>query len=155
MRQRRTDRQRMGLKNRHKHRPSHEACALMTHAAQLTSAILTVGFLHSGAQRGGCLHLGLVRRFRHGLMAVMRCLGFIMLSQTDMRQGGCMVRTALRHGHPDARPQPQRHQAQQEAKEKSAHGQIISQGREGQTRRSACPSKGTAQTKACRRPRWS
>ena len=133
MRQRRPDRQRMGLKNRHKHRPSHRACALVAHAAQLASAILAIGFLHNAAQRAGCLQLGLVRRFRHGLMAVMRCWGFIMLSQADMRQGGCVVRTALRHGHPDARPQPQRHQAQQEAKEKSAHGQIISQAQVGQT----------------------
>ena len=127
----------------------------MTHAAQLASAILAVGFLHSGAQRGGCLQLGLLCRSRHGLMTVMRCLGFIMLGQADVCRGGCMVRTALRHRHPDARPQPQRHQAQQEAKEKSAHSQIISQAYEGQTRQIGMPFKGNAQTKACRRPRWS
>lgn len=127
----------------------------MTHAAQLASAILAVDFLHSGAQRGGCLQLGLLCRSRRGLVTVMRCLGLIMRGQADMCRGGGMVRTALRHGHPDARPQPQRHQAQQEAKEKSAHGQIISQAYEGQTRQIGMPFKGNAQTKACRRPRWS
>jgi hypothetical protein len=42
------------------------------------------------------------------------------------RHGGDL-RTALHHGHPSAGPQPQRHQAKQEAKEKAAHSQIICQ----------------------------
>jgi hypothetical protein len=109
----------MGLKNRHHQGPRRQAQALVTHAAQLAMVIVAIGCLNKPiVQR----KLGM--RFRqgldHGPMAVMRSRRFGVLSQAGSRHIG-RVRTTVRHRHPCARPQPQGHQAQQEAKEQAAH----------------------------------
>jgi hypothetical protein len=61
----------------------------------------------------------------HGPMAVVRSRRFGVLIWAGRRQDGKVGRTAFRNGHPSARPQPQRHQAQQEAKEQATHFLII------------------------------
>lgn len=67
------------------------------------------------------LGVGFRQGLCHGLMAVMRSKRFGVLSRAGRRQDGKVWRTAFRDGHPCARPQPQGHQAQQEAKEQAAH----------------------------------
>lgn len=95
----------------------------MTNAAQQTTAIVTVGVLKSTFELGS-LPVGLVMHgFNHGLVAIVGRMGLRELHRTRR-----MVRSALCHGHPDTCPQPQGHQAQQEAKDKLTHDQIISQG---------------------------
>ncbi len=118
-----TDRPSLRLRHRQHQRPHRKTCTLVTNAAQQTTAIVTVGVLKSTFELGS-LPVGLVMHgFDHGLMAIVGRMGLRELHRTRR-----MVRSALCHGHPDTCPQPQGHQAQQEAKDKSAHDQIISQG---------------------------
>ena len=91
----------------------------------------------------------------HGVMAVMHSFRWRVLRQAEHRHRRGMVRTTFRHRHPCARPQPQGHQAQQKAKEKSAHLQMISQAPRRQGFSAECPLCDRVQTKACSRPRAS
>lgn len=119
---------RMGLKHRHQLRPGRQADALVADPAQLASAIVAIGLLHPRVNHGIVCTVGLARlvcRSSQGqcVMAIVRSVSVGNLADSGfgvVRKTGC-------HGHPHARPQPQRHEAQQEAKEQSAHGQIISQ----------------------------
>lgn len=122
---------RMGLKHRHHLRPGRQADALVADPAQLASAIVAIGLLHRRVGHGivctVCI-VGLVRlvcRSNRGqcVMAMVRSVSVGGLTDSGF---GVVHKTGC-HGHPHARPQPQRHEAQQEAKEQSAHGQIISQ----------------------------
>ncbi len=117
----------MGLQNRQHQGPCREAQALVTHTAQLAMAIVAIGLLDCGIQRRR-LYLGFGQGLRHGPMAVVCSGRFGVLRRVDRHQDGGVFRTAVRNGHPCARPQTQGHQAQQEAKEQSTHGQIISDG---------------------------
>jgi len=139
----------LGLRDRQHPWHGHEAHTLVANPTQLATAIVAIGL---GCHRidSGVLHfmpwlnlmafmcvVPLVHQAFHrpshlcgyGLMAVVRSLRKRGLTGTDRGLG--VVRhakgRALCHGHPDARPQPQRHEAQQEAKEQSAHRQIISE----------------------------
>ena len=131
MRHRSTDRQRVGLKNRQHQRPCREARALVANAAELASAIVAIGILNARIGLRSCVRMGRMRlghRRCHGFMAVMHLVRWRVMRRAECRHFKGMVRIALRHRHPGARPKPQRHQAKQETKEKSAHVQIISQG---------------------------
>jgi len=120
MRPGRADRQRVGLKNRHHQGPRRQAQALVTHAAQLAMLIVTIGCLDRHiVQRK--LGVGFPQGLCHDRMAVMRSKRFGVLSRAGRRQDAKVERTAIRDGHPCARPKPQGHQAQQEAKEQAAH----------------------------------
>jgi hypothetical protein len=120
MRQRRTDRQWVGLKNWHHQWPLRQAQALVAHAAQLAIAIVAIGLLDRRIKLLK-LSVGLVQGFCQGLMAVVRSMRLCVLRRADSRQDWNMVRTACRDRHPRARPKPQGHQAQQKAKEKATH----------------------------------
>ena len=120
MRQRRADRQRVGLKNRHHQWPLRQAQALVAHAAQLAIPIVAIGLLEGRIELHK-LSVGFVQGFCQGLMAVVRSMPLCERRRADSRQDWNMVRTAWRDGHPRARPKPQGHQAQQKAKEKATH----------------------------------
>ena len=103
-------------------------------------AILAIGWL-DGCIEQRKLSEGVGQGLCHGLMAVMRSKRFGVLRQAGCRRNWQVVRTALRDGHPSARPKPQGHQKQQEAKERATHCQIISQALKG----SGCRARMTAQ----------
>ena len=126
MRQRRSDRQRVGLKNWHHQWPLRQAQALVAYAAQLAIAIVAIALL-DGCIKQRKLSVGFVQGLHQGLMAVVRSMCFGVMRRADSRQDWKMVRTACRDRHPRTRPQPQGDQAQQKAKEKATHCEIISQ----------------------------
>lgn len=111
-----SERQWVGLQNRHHQGPGRQAQTLVAHAAQLAVVIVAIDLLDRRiVQRK--LDVGFRQVIRHDLMAVMRNRRFSVLSQAGSHRDSKVVRTAFRDGHPCARPQPQGHQAQQEAKE--------------------------------------
>ena len=131
MRQSSANRQGVGLKNGQHQGPCRQARTLVANAAQLASAIVAVGILNARIGLRCCVRMGRMRlghRRCHGFMAVMHRVRWRVMHRAECRHFKGMVRIALRHRHPGARPKPQRHQAKQETKEKSAHVQIISQG---------------------------
>ena len=118
-----TDRPSLRLRQRQHQRPHRETRALVANTAQLTAAIVAVDILKRTLGLS-CLPVGLVMRgLDHSLMAIVGRIGL-----RELHRNRRMVRSTLCHGHPGTCPQPQGHQAQQEAEDKSAHGQIISQG---------------------------
>ena len=135
----------MSLKNGQHQGPGRQAHALVANAAQLASAVVAIGILAPWIglrcwlrmHRVSRMRLG--RRRRHGFMAVMPFVRLRVLRRADRRHHSGMVRTTLHHRHPGTRPQPQGHQAQQEAKENSVHPQIISQGSPSRTSQTGKP----------------
>ncbi len=155
MRPRCADGQRMRLKNRQWQCPHRQAHTLMAHATQLASPVVAIGIFNACICQRCRLRMGLVRRLRHGLVAIVRRVGFARLPCAVGRRGEDLVRKSFYRRHPCARPQPQGHQAQQEAKKKSTHFQIISQAPCDLDFLPECPYWRRAQTKACSRPRAS
>jgi len=130
------DGQRMRLKNRQWQCPHRQAHTLVAHATQLASSVVAFGIFNACICQRRRLRMGLVRGLRHGLVAIVRRA---RLPCAVGRRGEDLVRKSFYRGHPCARPQPQGHQAQQEAKKKSTHFQIISQTPSGLGFEPECP----------------
>lgn len=155
MRPRRADRQRMRQKTGQQQRPRRQARTLVANTTQLAFTVVAIGVCKACICQPCRLGMGLVRGHRHGLVAIVRRVGFGRLPCAVGRRGEGLVQNSFRRGHPCARPEPQGHQEQQEAKKNSTHFQIISQAPSGLSFWLECPFWCRVQTKACSRPRAS